>query len=286
MREILNNMIEKLKNISSEKSFRHALTREDVEMAVIDVLSVGFVKGRLGRWRVRWQNGKPVVSKKADVYNASQSLASVKNRNQMGAAFRFAAALNKGILKEIWTNAEAEGYNSYTRLIKHFRKNLKSNFPSTGISITPPEFHFLNENPVNLNSNQTIKICNKIYSDSSLIVVLVPFDPVKTGLKDFEVFSFCVTDVSEIHLSSEQYRICGNYSKYMLYSVVIQHNEHGLLWSDTLSTEGKFAVQHPSSNIINYHTFSPFSLFEMKSPEIEIKTKRKKAHPPPGRTAA
>lgn len=234
-------------NALLKKLTRHTLTPEEIRWVVGRINPVFHVAGKLGPWVLRWHNGKPIISKNA-VYNISQTEASIKNRNSMSAAINFAIALNKiPALKKIWTASKAEGKTSYTKLIKHCKKKLVNNLPSVYNSLTPDENQFVINEQVTFDSDKRISINYKSSPDETLVIVLVPFEPVNKGYKPFEVinvYDSAPVQNNVITLTDEQTAICSRYKKYILYTAVVNEN---LTWSNTTAIEGEFCIEELNS---------------------------------------
>lgn len=234
-----------------KKLTRHTLTPEEIRWVVGRINPVFHVTGKLGPWVLRWHKGKPIISKNAH-YNISHTEASIKNRNSMGAAINLAIGLNKiPVIKKIWTASDAEGKNSYTKLIKHCKKNLINNLPLTKNKISPDDYHFEINDVVSFDGAKSIKINTECFTNETLVIVLVPFEPMNTGVKSFEVINLSdgYPAGEIITLTVEQLQICSNYKNYLLYSVVIRNKNNKLQWSNTVVSKGEFAEVEYNSEI-------------------------------------
>lgn len=273
-----------LENDLLNQILKPGLTREQMEQEVYSLFPVLCVTGKIGGWIIRWRNGKPIISRQASSYNSSQTEKSIANRNSLAAATYFASPLNKvEMLKEIWNQARVEGNCAFRKIIKYNKKYFVDNHPSINNKITPGEHQLDMDAAISFNFAKTLKInCNSRKLNDTLIIALVPFDPIKSGIKEFEVItlSLSLTDDVEINLSEKQLNICKKYKKYILYSAIVRKNASEITWSNTVVTEGELYVEVRGGLLFFLLPFyTPYSVVEIRGKKLEI---IKKAHPPPG----
>lgn len=272
---------EKTKKRLLKKIQRHAITKAELLKAVLALRPVCRVTGKIGKWIIRWQNDRPIISRQAEVYHASQSAGCVAARNSMQSAINLAIALNKiKPLKEVWSYAKADGQNSYTKLIKHAKKNLEGSLPSGNFSITPEKNQFDITECVVYDSKGSITVHQHAASSDILILVMIACNPVLEGTRNFEVIKIYDSPVQDafINLSEEQLQVCSNYQNYLLLSAVIRKNENGLTWSNTVVTQGEFAFETEKNDSSRIYFIFPIMLPESYFNSFRLR----KDHPPPG----
>jgi len=196
---------------------------------------IGHVTGIVGPFVLRYQNGKLIISDRPLLFRKSMSPAWLAERNRFSARVKFAKFLNADkCIKSAWQNAETEGYNSWTKLLKH--NNIRGTAPTTKNIITPGKYHFAVGKICSLGKDFSInRTENYSFNENyNLSVIIVPFDPVEKISESFEIFS-----VKGSSLSKEQMALCSRYKKYIMYTAVIKND--GSEWSNTVAIEGSFA---------------------------------------------
>jgi len=221
---------------------RCKITKEELRR-LLERGVLGYVKGIVGPFVLRYQNGKFVVSERAIVYDKSMTEASVNGRKNFSEKVRFAQFLyNIKEIKQIWSKADIEGTRAWNKIIKY--NNIKGNHPTTN-NIILPEKHQLGTGVVcTLKENYEIDIQSDeqtLHEEDKLFIILVPYDPVQRSDNDYDIMR-----VEGNHLSPEQISICSKYRKYILYAAVIKTN--GKDWSDTTAVEGSFINKVSENN--------------------------------------
>lgn len=268
---------------------RPGITREELEDFVIGFIPTGFVVGRLAGYIIRWYKGRPIVYKYSETPNISQTKKSILNRGSLGAATRFAVALNSiPELRKIWEEAPLEGNCAYRKLIKFQKKKLVNNLPSVNNSLTPEYISLIADHKISFDGHSTVNIesGSDVTVDDKFIILLVPYEPINKDNAEFEIIKLWNDSaVSEIALNEEQIATCKKYKKYILYTAVIRSD---IEYSNTLSLEGDFEYAAENEKfwiIVNYLSeddycdVAEFQGAEVRSQRTDV---RKKAHSPPG----
>jgi len=247
-----------------ERYYLHKITKEELRCLLAKGV-LGNITGILGPYVLRYHKGQHIISNRPFYFRMSMSEAAILGRNSFAARAKFAAFLNADpLLKLIWTLADMEGRNSWTKLCKH--NHINGSAPATQNTITPKEHHFEIKQICSLEENNLIRIHNRI-SDGILYAILVPFDPVDKNDNPFELIKFTASaDEAELHLNNDQQNICKKYKKYVLYSAVIKQNGDTIEWSNTEASEGLFDIKNgfywiiiPFRNVERYRS-TGFSL--------------------------
>lgn len=233
----------KIKNIDQlmEKYYSYKITRGELR-TLLKCEPFGRVTGIIGPFVLRYHKNKLIISDRAIVYNASQSRESVENRNSFASRIKFARALYQiEALKKIWQKSDTEGTSTYHKILK--QNKFKDRQPTLAKNITPRGCHFITENHCSLNDQMNI-VYNKDYllrPDETLVIVIVPFDPLNVKDSAIEVFSNSISSPqsgNEIKLCEEQLQLLRRYKKYIIYSVTIRENDGNVEWSNTAADPG------------------------------------------------
>lgn len=280
-------MEEEVKRELLRQIARPELTREELVRLVIALLPFGRIKGRIGKWVVRWHKDKPIISRLPDIFHPSQTQSSVKNREHMAAVVKFAKCLNQiPPIKEIWSKADLKGNSAFNRLISYNKKQFTDKIPSYRNIIAPPggRLDLLNLSVSKEDKTFIINQNTPFRCGDILTAILIPYEPVDKNNTDFQVIKLYESSPAtqlRIVLTEEQIRLCAQYKKYFVYVVLIRKSGRGISWSDTFSYGGIFShIELSEKEGVIIYYFIPVYFIPVKS--TYRAAEGKKAHSPPG----
>jgi len=107
-------------------------------MAIIVSSVIGKLKGRSGEFVFRNEQGKNIMSLFPKTINVSKTPQALRARSNFAVTIKLAKSINSSpVLKEIWTLAKIEGYNSFQKIIKNNVKLAKNGSATASNKITP-----------------------------------------------------------------------------------------------------------------------------------------------------
>lgn len=230
---------EKLSKLSEKQL--SILKKGDLQEILNDTEILNCITGRLGPYVIRHQNGKSIVSRRAENFKASQSDKAVYFRHKFASAQRFASFINSiAILARVWDEPMIPRYN---KMIKQNVVNCDEFWPTIKNVITPNEFHFKIEEAKITKGFLSLKLNDRYsFNDSDILkVILMVYDPVNRDDKKYELlevnpaYSLFGTAVN---LTDEQLLVCMKYRKSIHYIAVIKNDGDELRWSNTFAIEG------------------------------------------------
>lgn len=253
------------------KRTRAAITREQVRAAVYSLYPVFLFSGIIGNWIVRWQNGRPVISRRPENYNTAQTSSSIASRKRFAAAVKLAKFLNGSeSIKEIWSRAELDGTSSFNKIIKHNINLFEDDHPTVNNIIVPPAGKLSFNCGISFNGRDCIKI-DKHHEKDEIILILAAYEPEHKNTADFTLMQIKLSSTdSEIRLSEQQILELGRYRKYILYSILIRKDGNVMEWSDTCSLKGKLLINISSQPVIAFFNADYVFFLLLDSPPRHI----------------
>lgn len=107
-------------------------------MAIIVSSVIGKLKGRSGEFTFRNEQGKNIMSLFPKTINVSKTPQALRARSNFAVTIKLAKSINSSpALKEIWTIAKIEGYNSFQKIIRNNVKLAKNGSATASNKITP-----------------------------------------------------------------------------------------------------------------------------------------------------
>ena len=107
-------------------------------MAIIVSSVVGKLKGRSGDFVFRNEKGKNIMSLFPKTMKVSKTPQALRARSDFAVTIKLAKSINSlSVLKEIWTLAKVEGYNSFQKIIKQNLRLVKNGSATASNKITP-----------------------------------------------------------------------------------------------------------------------------------------------------
>lgn len=224
------------------------LHKGKLEEALRDPQIAGCFTGRLGPYIIRHKDGKPIVSRRAERFRASQSAAAVYHRNRFAAVQKFAAFVNTiPLISRIWKSAALEGYLSYHRIIKYNVKTCGQFHPTEKNIITPQPANFniqnadLQDNLLTLTMDQSF-ISREADELKVIRLLYDPVDPKDQAFRVDEIFVKAYYPQFYLEPSTRQSTLSARYKSCLYYIALIRDTGTELNWSNTIAVESKVTV--------------------------------------------
>lgn len=204
-------------------------------MANLSKNVIGNFSGKVGKIVGYERYGKQQFRSLQDKYPTKSKKLKAHRKKFSSVNYFSKAVYHTELINEVWIAKEKEKMFAYNKILSLNSKHFKDNHPTAANVITPDG----EENPVSNITFNADKLNVKLLCETSgtLAVVIVPFDPQKTTLPNFEVISLTAACPQALEFETAfkpgDLTKIKKYPEYLIFSAVVDKTSGTLVWTKT-----------------------------------------------------